>query len=80
MVLAFVPAAQCVITTGQDKLTEYRFNTKHIAHTFCSVCGVQCFGSAANAEGMETFAVNLNTLEDFSFDGVTISDVDGKSR
>ncbi len=80
MLLTFLPEAKCVITAGQDKLTEYRFNTKHIAHTFCSVCGVQCFGSATNAEGATTFAVNVNTLEDFSLEGVTVTEVDGKSR
>ncbi len=80
MLLSFIPKAQFTLKNGEDSLTEYRFNTKHIAHTFCKVCGVQCFGSAVGTDGDTTFAVNVNTLENFSFIDVEIQDFDGKSR
>jgi hypothetical protein len=80
MLLAFIPKSQFVLLSGEAALTEYRFNTKHIAHTFCAVCGVQCFGSAAGPDGETTFAINVNTLEDFPLADVVVQDVDGKSR
>ncbi len=80
MLLTFLPKTQFTLTAGEDSLTEYRFNTKHIAHTFCKVCGVQCFGSAIGEDGGETLALNTNTLEDFSREGVAVHDYDGKSR
>ncbi len=78
--LSFIPKSQFTLQSGEEFLTEYRFNTKHIAHLFCKVCGVQCFGSATGPDGVEMLAVNTNTLENFSPDGVAIEDVDGKSR
>jgi len=38
-----VPFANFHLTSGADKLTEYRFNTKVACHVFCSNCGVQAY-------------------------------------
>ncbi len=77
--LAFVPAEQFTLLSGEDNLTEYRFNKKHIAHLFCKTCGVQCFGQAKNKEGIETIAINVRTLPDLDLSTLTITPVDGKS-
>jgi hypothetical protein len=61
--LDFVPAAHFKILSGEDNLTEYRFNKKVIAHRFCKTCGVQCFALAKNEKGEDTVAVNVRTLE-----------------
>ena len=50
LLLSFVPREQVTILQGEDNLTEYRFNKKHIAHVFCKTCGVQPFGRAGNAD------------------------------
>ena len=39
-VLAAVPMAQLNIISGEEVLTEYRFNTMTARHYFCSVCGI----------------------------------------
>lgn len=72
--LAFVPQSQFSLLSGEDKLTTYQFNKKQINHRFCQVCGVQAFG-----QGGEMVAVNLNCLEDFETDNLTIKKVDGKN-
>jgi hypothetical protein len=77
--LHFVPKGQFTLESGADSLTEYRFNKKHIAHLFCKMCGVQCFGYGSDPEGNETVAVNLNTLENFSSESIAVVTYDGKS-
>ena len=41
--LTFIPPEQFELLSGEDALTEYRFNTHNIAHLFCRDCGAQPF-------------------------------------
>jgi hypothetical protein len=77
--LAFIPKEQFTLITGEDNLTEYRFNKKHIAHLFCKTCGVQCFGRGTSPDGKETIAINVRTLPDLDLATLTIEKFDGKS-
>ncbi len=77
--LMFVPAEQFNLISGEENLTEYRFNKKHIAHLFCKTCGVQCFGKGTSPEGNETVAVNVRTIPDLDLTTLTINKVDGKN-
>jgi hypothetical protein len=79
LVLTFVPASDFTLITGEDNLTEYLFNKKHIHHLFCKTCGVQAFGNATNAEGKTTVAINVRTLPEVDLSTLTITPVDGKS-
>ena len=77
--LAFVPKHQFRLTSGEDKLTEYRFNKHVIAHQFCSICGVQPHGFGKMPDGTETAAINarcidgvdLTTLNRVPYDGAS---------
>ncbi len=62
--LAFAPRADFRLLRGEDMLTEYRFNTGKIAHTFCRTCGIQCFSFGDAPDGTPMVAVNVNCLED----------------
>jgi hypothetical protein len=77
--LSFIPEAQFTLLTGQDMLTEYRFNKKHIAHLFCKVCGTQAFGKGVAPDGTATIAVNVRCLKDIDVSSLSITQVDGKS-
>lgn len=77
--LTFVPADTFVLQSGEDELTEYRFNTEKIAHLFCKHCGVQAFGRGAGPDGSVMVAVNLRTLDDVDLSTIALQDVDGKS-
>lgn len=78
--LSFVSGAQLVITKGQDHLTEYRFNSKKIEHSFCTTCGFQCFGRATMPDGTPGAAINVRTIDDIDLEKLTRMPFDGRSR
>jgi hypothetical protein len=77
--LTFVPAEQFTLLSGEDALTDYRFNTHVIAHLFCKVCGVKAFGKGKGPQG-EMRAINVRCLEGLDPESLTITKVDGKNR
>jgi hypothetical protein len=77
--LAFAPAEQFKLLSGEDVLSDYQFGKKHIHHVFCSNCGVRSFSRGTSPDGREMYAVNLRCLDDASVDGLAISHFDGKS-
>lgn len=77
--LTFVPAAQFRLLSGEDQLTEYRFNKKVIAHLFCRTCGVQAFGRGKDEQGNETVAVNVRCLDGVDLKTLKPAFFDGKS-
>lgn len=79
-ILAFTPAENFTLEAGADSLTEYRFNTKNIAHLFCSICGMQSFGRATKPDGNEMVAINVRCLEGVEPNTLTTQEYDGRSR
>lgn len=80
LLLAFVPANQFRLLSGETELTEYRFNKKTLQHLFCRVCGVQPFVKGKDpTTGAETVAINARTLVDVDISKLTLKPIDGKS-
>jgi Uncharacterized conserved protein len=79
-VLAFTPAENLTLEAGEDRLTEYRFNTKTIEHLFCATCGMESFARGTTPDGRKMAAVNVRCLEGVDLDGLSITQVDGRSR
>ena len=79
-ILAFTPEQNFTLNSGEDKLTEYRFNTKKIAHLFCSVCGMESFSRGEAPDGTKMVAVNVRCLEDVDVASLNPTMVDGRSR
>lgn len=77
--LSFTPASNFRLLSGQEALTEYRFNKKQIAHLFCKTCGVQSFAAGAMPDGSEVRAVNVRCLEGVEPASLKITAVDGRS-
>ena len=64
------------ITSGEDHLTCYRFNTGAAKHFFCSTCGIHCFHQRRSAP--DQYAINAACLEGVSpFDFAEIVVTDG---
>jgi len=76
--LQFVPADNFTLIKGEDSLTEYRFNTEKIAHLFCKVCGVQCFGKGQK-DGHPTWAINVRTIDGAEPTELTRTPVNGRA-
>lgn len=79
LLLTFTTAEHMVITSGEEFLTEYRFNKEKIAHLFCKVCGSEVFGRGNDAQGQPTYAVNVRTLDDINLEALNKTPFDGKS-
>ncbi len=79
MLLSFVDAGDFTLISGEDALTEYRFNTEKIEHLFCKKCGVQAFGRGNKKDGTPTVAVNVRSIDGVDLATLTRMPVDGKS-
>ena len=63
---------------GEDRLSDYQFNSKTVHHLFCSRCGVQTFGHADIPQaGGEYYTVNVHCLEGADIAGVPVKYYDG---
>lgn len=78
LLLSFIPASQFKLLSGEDHLTEYRFNKKVIAHLFCKTCGVQSFSRGTSSDGTATIALNVRCLDDINIEELVIEHFEGK--
>ena len=69
-----VSAKRIEVLKGQDKLTQYRFNSGEVAHYFCAECGIYTFHQRRS--NPEIYGVNVACLEGvspFDFPSVNVS-------
>lgn len=79
-VLAFTPASNFTLSSGEGNLTEFRFASRTIQHLFCSTCGVESFARGTMPSGDAVIAVNVNCLEGVDPRSLDSKHVDGRSR
>lgn len=78
-VLAFAPRDRFELTSGEQNLSEYLFNTKKIRHLFCKTCGIESFAFGAMPGGSPIAAINVNCLEGVEPRSLSSRAVDGRS-
>ncbi len=72
-----IPAANFHLISGEEMLTDYRFNTGVAVHRFCKKCGVKSFYiPRSNPDGI---SLNFNCMDKNSFHKVTIKEFDGQN-
>nr|WP_318382632.1 GFA family protein [uncultured Enterobacter sp.] len=74
-VVVSAPLSGIHILQGEDKLTEYRFNTGEARHFFCSVCGIYTFHQRRS--NPDQYGINVACLEGvspFDFPKVNVED------
>ncbi|MBF7731093.1 GFA family protein [Pseudomonas sp. N040] len=54
------------LRSGEDQLSEYRFNTRQNVHYFCKHCGVRPFGVGNDTPMGKLYGVNIGCLEGLS--------------
>jgi hypothetical protein len=79
LILTFVPAAQFTLVKGDQALAEHRFNTRKIAHKFCTNCGTQPFAEGQGPQGAVR-AINLRCVPEADLDAIKLDLVDGASN
>lgn len=77
--LAFVPPEKFHLKSGEDSLTDYRFNKNVISHAFCKVCGVKSFARGKKRDGTAMIAINTRCLEGVDPQQLDVKHVDGAS-
>ena len=76
--LAFAPAQDFTLKSGDSDLTSYQFNKHNIEHFFCKTCGIQSFAKGKSPKG-EMAAINVRCLDGIDVSALTVKHVDGKS-
>jgi hypothetical protein len=78
--LAFAPATQFKLVSGDTDLTKFEFNKHNIQHQFCSTCGIQSFALGTNPKtGAKMAAINVRCVDGVDVDSLKVRKVDGAS-
>ena len=78
--LAFAPAQNFKLISGEGALTEYQFNKHVIHHLFCATCGIQSFARGKRpSDGADVVAVNARCLDDVEPESLKVKHVDGRA-
>lgn len=78
--ITFIPAENFELISGEDRLTDYRFNTGHIAHLFCQRCGIESFARGKGPDGKDTVCVNIRCLDGVDLAALPTQQYDGRSK
>lgn len=77
--LAFAPASQFKLLSGENDMKDYQFGRKTIHHLFCTNCGVSSFSKGVDRNsGAEMRAINVRCLEGIELGKVKIDYFNGK--
>ena len=78
--LAFAPAQNFKLISGEGALTEYQFNKHAIHHLFCATCGIQSFARGKRpSDGADVVAVNARCLDGVEPEKLTVKHVNGRA-
>jgi hypothetical protein len=76
--LAFTPAENFKLISGEGETTEYQFNKHVIHHLFCASCGIQSFARGTQ-KGVEIVAINARCLDGVEPDKLKVKHVNGRA-
>lgn len=62
--MAFIPASDFRLLSGEEQLRDYQFAAKVIHHRFCAQCGVRPYAHGSDPKGNRFCAVRVTCLDD----------------
>eukprot|EP01036_Dinobryon_divergens_P028943 gene28943-37967_t len=72
-----IPASSLKLISGENNLTEYKFNTRVARHMFCKTCGVQAYyHPRSNPDGV---AITLACVDELELESYEIKKFDGQN-
>jgi hypothetical protein len=77
--LTAVTPDQFTLRSGEQELSDYRFNKKVIHHLFCRTCGVQPFSRGKMPDGSAALVVNVRCLEGVDVSALKPMPFDGRN-
>ena len=77
--LAFAPAADFTLKSGEGAMAEFQYNKHLIHHLFCKTCGIQSFSRGKGPDGTEMVAINVRCLDGVDPAGLKVVQVDGRN-
>jgi hypothetical protein len=78
--LAFAPASDFKLLSGEGATTEYLFNKGVIHHLFCATCGIEPFARGKRpVDGADVVAINVRCLDGVDPDSLAVKKFDGRS-
>jgi len=77
--LAFAPAQDFTLKSGEDALTDFQFNKHVIHHLFCKTCGIESFARGTGPDGTEMVAINARCLDGVDPASLNVVQFDGRS-
>ena len=78
--LAFAPAQNFRLISGEGATTEYQFNKHVIHHLFCATCGIQSFARGKRpSDGANVVAVNARCLDGVEPEKLQVKHVNGRA-
>lgn len=77
--LAFTPASDFKLVSGDGETTEYLFHKHVIHHLFCSTCGIESFARGKRPDGTDVVAINVRCLDGVEVGSLPVKRVDGRS-
>jgi hypothetical protein len=78
--LAFAPAANFKLVSGEGAMTEFQFNKHAIHHLFCATCGIQSFARGKRpSDGADVVAVNARCLDGIEPEKLNAKHVNGRA-
>ena len=75
--LTYLPASDFRLEVGAAGLSEYRFHTERIAHSFCPVCGIQPFAAGTAPDGTPSIALNARCIDGVDIDALPLKRCNG---
>lgn len=77
--LSAVARSDFRLLSGENEMTDYRFNKGAIHHPFCKTCGIQSYAHGKGSGGKDMVMLNVRCLDGIDPEQFTVKKFDSAS-